>query len=434
MLLISRNSSTFIEPGVRRLLALLITVAALGSSIADAEIVLEVLPRGPLRSLAAARDEIRKRQPQEPVRVVVKAGFYPISDPLIFTPDDSGTAESPITYEAAPGSRPVISGGRQISGFQVEPDGTWTATVDSNWKFEQLWVNGKRAIRAREPDEFFFYLRNGREEMVKTDGPKSKTIARQTLYADPADLDSLRKVPKSERAGVQALFFHKWDNTRKFLDGFDVETGKLFTSGRQMKHWNPLTRNTVYFLENYRAALDSPGEWYLASEGKLHYVPRPGEQLESAKVFAPVAKQLLLLQGDPAAGKFVEHLTFRGLSFHHTDWRTPPQGFEPSQAASPIEAAVMIDGGRSLRFEDCEIGHVGTYGLWFRKGCRDSVVTHCDLHDLGAGGLRIGETRIASKLAERTEKIKVDNNLIRHGGRLFRVRLVSGLVNPATMR
>jgi len=419
MLLISRNSSTFIEPGVRRLLALLITVAALGSSIADAEIVLEVSPEGPLRSLAAARDEIRKRQPQEPVRVVVKAGFYPISDPLIFTPDDSGTAESPITYEAAPGSRPVISGGRQISGFQVEPDGTWTATVDSNWKFEQLWVNGKRAIRAREPDEFFFYLRNGREEMVKTDGPKSKTIARQTLYADPADLDSLRKVPKSERAGVQALFFHKWDNTRKFLDGFDVETGKLFTSGRQMKHWNPLTRNTVYFLENYRAALDSPGEWYLASEGKLHYVPRPGEQLESAKVFAPVAKQLLLLQGDPAAGKFVEHLTFRGLSFHHTDWRTPPQGFEPSQAASPIEAAVMIDGGRSLRFEDCEIGHVGTYGLWFRKGCRDSVVTHCDLHDLGAGGLRIGETRIASKLAERTEKIKVDNNLIRHGGRLF---------------
>ncbi|HAH46650.1 MAG TPA: hypothetical protein DCM07_17680, partial [Planctomycetaceae bacterium] len=318
------------------LFAVLIVGFALTGSQANAELVLEVSPEGPLQSLAAARDEIRQRQPKEPVRVVFKAGNYFITEPLVFTPEDSGTAAAPVTYEAARRSRPVISGGKRITGFKREGDGTWTANVDPDWQFEQLQVNGKRAERAREPDEFFFYLRNGRETMGTTDGPKPRKIARQTLYADPADLASLEKVPEAEREGVQALFFHKWDNTRKFLDGFDVKTGKLFTSGRQMKHWNPLTRNTAYILENYRAALDSPGEWYLAPEGKLHYVPRPGETLEKAEVFAPVAEQLLLLKGDPAEGKFVEHLTFRGLSFQHTDWRTPPQGFEPSQAASPI--------------------------------------------------------------------------------------------------
>lgn len=414
------NKTNQTKTNIGRLLAVLITFVSLTAGTqARAEVVLTVSPEGPLTSIAAARDEIRKRSLKEPVRVVIQAGTYSITEPLVFTPADSGTAEAPITYAAAPGSRPVISGGKPVTGFKVEPDGTWTTTVDPDWKFEQLWVNGKRAVRAREPDEFFFYLRNGREQMGKTKGPSPRTIARQTLYADPADLTPLLNVPESERAGIQALFFHKWDNTRKFLDGFDAKTGKLFTSGRQMKRWNPLTRNTAFFLENFRAALDTPGEWYLAPTGKLHYLPRPGETPGNAQVFAPVADKLLILQGDSAAGKFVEHLTFRGLAFRYTDWQTPPRGFEPSQAASPIEAAVMIDGGHDLRFEDCEIGHVGTYGLWFRKGCRDSIVTRCDLHDLGAGGIRIGETGVAGKTAERTQKIKVDNNLIRHGGRLF---------------
>jgi len=401
------------------LLTLLGAIVSLITADAHAEIVIEVSPEGPIKSIAAARDEIRKRQPQEAVKVLIQEGVYPITEPLVFTSQDSGKRNAPISYEAAPGSRPVISGGKPISGFKVEPDGIWTATVDPSWKFEQLWVNGKRAVRAREPDEFFFYLRNSREKMGMTGGPKPKKIARQTLYADPADLASLKQVPESERAGIQALFFHKWDNTRKFLDRFDAQSGKLFTSGRQMKHWNPLTRNTAYFLENYRAALDTPGEWYLAPEGKLYYLPRPGEAPASAEVYAPVAEKLLVLQGDPAAGQFVGYLSFRGLAFRYTDWRTPPQGFEPSQAASPIEAAVMVDGGRSIQIENCEIGHVATYGLWFRKGCRECSVIHSDLYDLGAGGVRIGETRIASNEADRTLKIKADNNLIRHGGRLF---------------
>ena len=222
------------------LLAALIAGSVLTRSQANAELVLEVSSEGSLRSLVAARDEIRKLKPQEPTRVVFKAGTYLITEPVVFTSEDSGTEKAPIVYEAAPGSRPVISGGKSITGFKRQADGTWTATVDPGWQFEQLWVNGKRAVRAREPDEFFFYLRYGREKMGKTDGPKPKDIARQTLDADPADLVSLQNVPESERAGVQTLFFHKWDNTRKYLDGFDVKTGKLLTSaGRQITLCSP---------------------------------------------------------------------------------------------------------------------------------------------------------------------------------------------------
>jgi hypothetical protein len=44
-------------------------------------------------------------------------------------------------------------------------------------------------------------------------------------------------------------------------------------------------------------------------------------------------------------------------------------------------------------------------------------VRQCHLQDLGAGGVRIGETTGAAQVQERTERIEIDNNIIRHGGR-----------------
>src|SRR5207247_5477446 len=119
-------------------------------------------------------------------------------------------------------------------------------------------------------------------------------------------------------------------------------------------------------LENYRAALDTPGEWFLARNGTLFYQPRPGEDMTTADAVAPVAEKLLVLAGDPANRHFIEHLTFRALSFQHAQWLTPAGGLEPAQAAAYLEAAVLADGVRHVTFEDCEIAHTGIYAIWFR--------------------------------------------------------------------
>lgn len=384
-----------------------------------AEIVISVSPGGPIQTLNDAQVEVRKHRntsPSEAIRVVIGEGTYEISEPLSFLHEDSGTEEAPVVYEAAPDSRPVISGGRRIDGFTKRKDGSWTAKIPGGWRFEQLWVNGKRAVRAREPDSFFHYLVKSQEVI----GPKgSKPTARQTLFTRPEDVKSLLGLPEEERKAAQILLFHKWDNTRKFLDSVEAQKGLLRISGRAMKHWNPLTRNTAYVLENYRAALDEPGEWYLDPEGTLFYLPHADESIESAEAIAPVTEKLLVISGDIAWGKLVEHLTFRGLSFRHAEWTTPPTGFDPSQAASPIEAAIQVDGARNVGFENCRIAHVGTYGLWFRKACRDCFLTKSEAHDLGAGGVRIGETGIPKNERERTGHITVDNNIIWNGGRIF---------------
>ncbi|MFA6546750.1 MAG: right-handed parallel beta-helix repeat-containing protein, partial [Limisphaerales bacterium] len=154
-------------------------------------------------------------------------------------------------------------------------------------------------------------------------------------------------------------------------------------------------------------------------DGTLYYKPLPGENMKRAEVVAPVVEKFIVIAGDAAAGKFVEHVSFKGLTFHHGQWLTPPGGFEPAQAASGIEAVVQVDGARHVTLENCDVGHVGTYVVWFRKGCRECVVRHCELHDFGAGGVRVGEAGIAKNEAERTSQITVDNNIIRQGGYIF---------------
>ncbi len=394
---------------------------------------------GPLASLAGARDMVRKAkaisnargqdaadpkatdQPKpESIVVQFAGGVYSLREPVIFEPQDSGSAAAPIRYEAAPGAKPIFSGGQEITGFRLSDAGLWVTDVADvaagKWYFEQLWVNGHRATRARTPNKFFHYMLDVSEEPIVESRPPR---TRQTITARPVDLQLLSGLTPAELRDVQLVAYHKWNNTRRFLDSVDTSSGTLVVTGAKMVPWNPLTTNTGYILDNVRTALDAPGEWFLGRDGELFYKPLPGEEIATARAVAPVADKLVILRGDLPEEKPVEYLTFRGLAFEHGQWLTPPAGVDPMQAAAAVEGAIQADGASHITIEDCQFSHVGTYGIWFRRGCRDNVVRHCHLFDLGAGGVRIGEMGIAPKSVERTGHNTVDNNIIRHAGRVF---------------
>lgn len=380
---------------------------------------------GPLASLDGARLAVRKlkaTQPDEPVQVQFANGTYTLPQAVKFDLADSGTAKGPVSYEAAAGAKPVLSGGRIIKGFKPAANGLWTAEVPEvkagQWYFEQLWVNGNRATRARTPNKFFFYMQEVEETIADPNTKGRAKKATQTVTTQAANLKSLASLSADELKDVNLVAFHKWDNTRRFLDSVDAAKGKFTTSGEGLKSWNSWDNKTGFHFENYLAALDAPGEWFLSRSGTLYYKPRPGEDMTKAEVIAPVTDKFVVIAGDAANAKYVSHLKFKGLSFRHAQWLTPPGGFEPAQAAAPIEAAFQADGTRNIAIEDCEIAHIGTYVIWFRKGCKDNTVQRCYLHDFGAGGVRLGEPGIA-KENERTGNNTVDNNIIRHGGHIF---------------
>jgi|YNPNPStandDraft_1061719.scaffolds.fasta_scaffold12068_2 hypothetical protein len=86
---------------------------------------------GPFATLERAREAIRHRQAagkrRKPWTVMVRGGTYSLAQPFILKPEDSGTAEGPITYTAYPGEKPVFSGGRRIGGWKRGEGPLWTA-------------------------------------------------------------------------------------------------------------------------------------------------------------------------------------------------------------------------------------------------------------------------------------------------------------------
>jgi hypothetical protein len=360
------------------------------------------------------------------VKVVFADGTYRLTAPVVFTPQDTGTPECPIVYEAAPGAKPVFTGGRRITGFKLDKDGLWTTRIPEvaagKWYFEQLFVNGRRAVRARSPNKFYFYTRRKVAHGIDPMTGKRADLQRRAFIARPQDIKPLLAVPKDRLSDVTMVAYHSWAVSVLRVAQVDAKTNRVVTTGPSVwpfMRWRPSQR---YHLENFKAALDAPGEWFLDRDGTLTYKPLPGEDMAQAEVVAPVVSPFVRFVGEPALGLYVEHITLKGLAFRHGQYILPPKGHSDGQAAVTIPAAIMADGARHVAIEDCEVGHVGTYGIWFRRGCKHCRVVRTYIHDMAAGGIRIGEGwgRRHPKPADRTSHITADNNIIRSGARLFR--------------
>ncbi|HPD16146.1 MAG TPA: right-handed parallel beta-helix repeat-containing protein [Planctomycetota bacterium] len=391
-------------------------------------VTLHVSPGGRLKSLEEARDAIRARRAAgalaEPVRVAIADGEYALSRPFVLTPEDSGSESCPITYEAERGAKPVFTGGRRITGIKAGQDGLWSAHVaevrDGKWYFEQLWVNGRRAIRARLPNKFYFHMLRPLPTGIDPQTGRDADLSKRAFLGRPADLQPLFAIPKDRVRDVTLVAYHAWETSRHRLAAVDEKTGAVITTGNapwKFLDWEHAQR---YHLENFRAALDEPGEWFLDRDGTLLYKPRPGEDPATAEVIAPITETFVRFAGEAALGLAVEHVTLRGLTFRHSQYILPPTGHADAQAEVTVPAVIMANGARHIAIEDCEISRIGTYAVWFHDGCRDCRVVRCLFEDLGAGGVKIGHGWERDNPAPPylTSHITVDNCIIREGARI----------------
>lgn len=385
-----------------------------------------VSPDGPLRSLAAARDAVRTwragagKEKEAEVHVVIADGVYPVTEPIIFEPQDGGNL--PVIYMAAPGAHPVISGGKRISGWKKQDDGLWAAELPEvktgKWYFQDLWVNGHRATRARTPNAGYLHAVQPAQEN-HAGAPAMEKPEYTAFFGQPQEMAALAKLTPEELRDAEVVVYQTWQIARHRLAYVEGKEGYLqFTAPSRWPFllYEPRQR---YIIENVRAALDAPGEWFLSRSGTLLYKPLPGEDMDHAEVVAPVADTLLVIKGDAHAGQPVINLSFRGLSFQHSHFALPKEGHIDSQGDSKIPAVIMVDGASAVRFQDCEIAHTAVYGIWFRNGCRECSIHHSYIHDLGAGGVRIGEMVVDPDPRGRTSHTMVDNCIIQSGGRYF---------------
>ena len=371
---------------------------------------------GPFATLARARHVIRGVR-DVPVTVHVRGGTYELDEPLVFTPEDSRSGDCSATYANYADEHPVLSGGRRIAGWQRGIGQLWQARIPDveagRWHFRQLFVNGRRALRARSPNTGFFRVEALAEEDRKPDARWSAGV--ESFVFKPGDLKTW-----PDPNDVEVVVLHSWNASRVRVAAVDTERSLVTFTGPTVfrpKAWDAEQR---YYVENAPDALDAPGEWHLDRRtGLLRYWPRDGEDMTAATVVAPVLPRLLEVRGGPDAGLFVEHIHFRGLSFQHSDWQLPSQGYGDPQAAVTVPAAVTFRGALECSVERCEIAHVGTYGLWLGYASKRNRVVQCHVHDLGAGGVRIGEDKMAAEDTGEASHNVLANSWIHDGGQVY---------------
>ncbi len=400
---------------------------------------------GPLASLEAAFEILRERKRQGAMpgsaAIFMRGGTYRMARPLVLKPAHS----LPVTVQPYEKEIPVLSGGRDITGWEETVHGgrrAWTVTLeavrDGRWYFRSLYVNNARRERPQLPKQ-------GLSRIVEVPGMPIPSGWGTTGYdrfrIEPGLMKTFQNL-----ADIDVLAFHFWLCERLPVAAFDPQTEMITTA---LKSRVPLVESwgetlAPCRLENVGDALSEPGEWYLSRrDGRLTYLPLDGETLENTVVTAPVALQLLKFKGDPEAKAWVEWITFKDIEFRHTDWARPDEPHvekdtawhdprrpcynagrrdtgSAAQSDNDISGAIFFKGARNCTLEGCTVANVGWYGVEIGDGCRAVALRGCELADLGAGGVKLN----GASYQERNAALETGNNRItdchiHHGGRVF---------------
>ena len=340
---------------------------------------------GPFATLPAALRAVRELRADintanDSFTILLRGGTYELTAPIVLTPEDSGTsAERPLTIAAYRKEKPVLSGGRRIAGWRPVSDlpGTWEADVPfaRETPFRSLFINDRRAVRARTPNEGFF--------RIEGSSPQDKPVKLHFASGD------IRK-SWADSGETEIIALLAWADIRMYLRSVDLENRVATLSGNPRP--SNKEANARYFIENAPDSLDAPGEWQLDRQrGVVRYRRRGGEDMSTAEVIAPRLEDLLQLKGDLAAKRAVRHVVLRGLSFSHTDWSMPAEGYADTQAAIATRGDLYAEAATDCVIENNTFSHLSGYALDFGRGCQRNKIVGNEAFDLGGGGIRIGE-------------------------------------------
>ena len=377
------------------------------STVSARDIVIQ-----PGDSLTKARDEAYAGD-----RVLLHSGTYQLTETLVLGPQNSG-----VTWMAAPGGTPVLSGGVPVTGWVPDKDGVWKAKLSRSEKLRQLYVNGKPAQMARLKKS----PRGGTPYgafLVKGDEPwvLSGFIQFKGTNADGISYPVSAMPDVAIPSDLEVRDSHGWMDNRLCIRAMKDEGDKrilLFEQPMgaiaQKQLWNTAFNfGGPMEIFNAREFLTDPGEFYFDRAAQtLYYMPRPGEDLAKAQVVAPVLETLVSVHGK----NLKEHasgIRFEGITFAHTAWQLMQVG-ESHGACGTQSCALFVkysDGNwhRDL-YKNTDIpraavevnsaDHIslggdtfclaGAIGLNLENDVTDSTVEGNVFRDIGSSALNIG--------------------------------------------
>lgn len=387
--------------------------------------------QSPKATLTSALRQARewRRTGDERVRggitIYMEGGTYALYEPVFIRPEDSGTKESPTEIRAVADEKVILSGGIRINGWKKQGK-AWVANVPAfNGRpldFRQLWVNGEKAVRARDVEDF--------EKMNRICSVDEKN---EILYVPAVAMRKLVDSKGNLKARYAEMVLHQmWCVANLRIRSVEMQGDSAAVrfhqpeSRIQFEHpWpRPMAttdgHNSAFYLTNARELLDVPGEWYHDIEArKVYYYPREGEKMQDAdtEVIVPAVETLVQIEG--TLDRPVSNIRFEKITFSYTTWMRPSEkGHVPLQAGMYLTdgyridpkmqrdylnhqldnqgwlgrpaAAVSVVAASQIDFERCRFEHLGSTGLDYEEAVQGGVVRGCLFRDIAGNGLLVG--------------------------------------------
>ena len=403
-------------------------------------------PKATLTSALRQAREWRRTEDnriQGGITIYMEGGTYAFYEPVFIRPEDSGTKESPTIIHSVDDEKVILSGGISINGWKKQGK-VWVADVPvfngRPLDFRQLWVNGKKAVRARDVEDF--------EKMNRICSVDEKN---EILYVPAVSIRRLIDNKGNLKAKYAEMVLHQmWCVANLRIRSVEVQGDSAAIrfhqpeSRIQFEHpWpRPMVtkdgHNSAFYLTNACELQDVPGEWYHDMDArKVYYYPREGEKMQEAEVIVPAVETLVRVEG--TLDRPVCHIRFEKITFSYTTWMRPSEkGHVPLQAGMyltdgyridpkmqrnylnhPLDnqgwlgrpaAAVRVVAARQIDFERCRFEHLGSTGLDYEEAVQGGVVRGCLFRDIAGNGLLVGsfspaahETHLPYDPADRRE-------------------------------
>ena len=367
---------------------------------------IRITPDSSLADAVRKAREMRRLGKAADVTIHLQAGTYYLYESLRLRPQDSG-----LTIE---GTDAVISGGMKITGWKRQGKLLVADVPDFNGRpvdFRQLWINGQKAVRARDVSDF--------EQMnrIRTYDKKN-----HILWVPRKAVEKILKAPYAEM-----VLHEMWCTSNLRIKSITPQGDSAAVrfhqpeARLQFEHpWpSPMTPDTKhpspFYLTNAKELVDEPGEWYHdIREHKVYYMPRAGETIREAIV--PMLETLVEFIG--TAEHPVRNITMKDIRFSHTTWMRPSEkGHVPLQAGMYLmeayklrpqidrpnnhkldnqgwlgraDAAVELRYTEDCSFDGCRFEHLGGSGLDYVFACRRGTTTNCTFTDIAMNGYVCG--------------------------------------------
>ncbi len=361
------------------------------------------------KALQQAREK-KRLDNEKDITIHLKSGTYNLYESIIIRPEDSG-------IKIVGDGKVEISGGVKITSWEKQGDYFVGDVPQFNGRpleFRQLYVNGKKAIRSRDVEDFnnMYRIKSfdrekeiiyvPKEAVEKIIGAKRAEMVLHEMWC----IANLRIKDIEIRGDSAAVTFHQPESHIHFMHPWP---SPMVTSDGH---------NSAFYITGAKEFLDTPGEWYLDTQNsKVYYLPLEGENIETLDVIAPCVETLLKVEGTP--DNPVKDVKIENVTFCYSTWMRPSiSGHAPLQAGMYMTeayklrpqinrpngdhkldnqgwvgrpaSAVEVLSAENVDFLGCEFIHLASSGLDYFTYIKGGHIDRCIFNDIGGNAIVAG--------------------------------------------